>query len=656
MDYMLKKFFVIAVITFGLASVARPQTFNKVALKINGNSITLDEFNYLFTKNREANAAVDSQQLADYVNLFVAFKLKVDESLRLKMDTSSNFRNELAGYRTQLAASYLTDSSAESKVLADAYSHMQFDIKASHILFGLKPNATPADTLEAYNKALEVRTKIVGSAPFDSLARIYSTDLSAKSNGGDLGYFTAFRMVFPFEKAAYNLPVGEVSMPVRSQFGYHIIKVTDKRPARGEVKVAHIMVLVPLNSGEAEWKNGLDRISSIREKVMRGADFSALAKEVSDDKSSANSGGVLPSFGIGRILPAFEDGAFALTTVGEVSKPVQTPVGWHLIKLLEKHPVGSFAEVKADLKEKISHDERVKEGQSSFVETLKKRYKYKVNQKNIDAVAKLVDSTYALGSWKAEVAADMKKPVITFAKTQISQSQFAQYLAGKQGKSVADINSLMASSISSMASEELLTYESSLLDKKFPRFRYLMNEYHDGILLFDISDKTVWSKASKDSAGLASFFERNKAKYVKPIVAHAAVAIFPDSASAMNAKAGLLAMDLKSVALDSLKGVLTSKYDATNFASGWYNPTDHQLLSQVNPLVPGVHYIQTSTKTCALVVLDQVETDFVPAFDEIRGVVISDYQDELDKQWVSRLKTQCPVEVNWRVIYSLVKK
>ena len=653
---MLKKFFVIAVITFGLASVARPQAFNKVALKINGNPITLDEFNYLFTKNREANAAVDSQQLADYVNLFIAFKLKVDESMRLKMDTSSRFRNELAGYRTQLAASYLTDSSADSKVLAEAYNHMQFDLRASHILLGLKPNATPADTLEAYNKALDVRTKLLGSASFDSLARIYSTDLSAKSNGGDLGYFTAFRMVYPFEKAAYSLAVGEISMPVRSQFGYHIIKVTDRRPARGEVKVAHIMVLVPRNSGEAEWKSGLDRISSIREKVMRGTDFGALAKEVSDDKSSASSGGVLPSFGIGRILPAFEDGAFALTTVGEVSMPVKTQVGWHLIKLLEKHPVGSFAEVKADLKEKISHDERVKEGQSSFVETLKKRYKYKVNQKNVDAVAKLIDSTYAQGSWKASVAAEMKKPVITFAKTRISQSQFAQYLAGKQGKPVADINSLMASSINSMASEELLAYESSLLDKEFPRFRYLMNEYHDGILLFDISDQTVWSKASKDSVGLASFFERNKAKYAKPIVAHAAVAIFPDSASAMNAKAGLLAMDLKSGALDSLKGVLTSKYDATNFASGWYNPTEHQLLSQINPLVPGVHYIQTSTKACALVVLDRVETDFVPSFDEIRGVVISDYQDELDKQWVSRLKTQYPVEVNWRVIYSLVKK
>lgn len=648
--------FVITLLTLGLAAVAWPQAFNKVALKVNGKPVTLDEFNYLFTKNRDVNAAVDSQQLADYVAMFVVYKLKVEDALLRKMDTAQAFRNELLGYRAQLAAPYLTDTSADARVLSEAYSYMKSDIRASHILIALRPDATPADTAEAYAKALDVRSKVIGSAAFDSLARIYSTDPSAKSNGGDLGFFTAFRMVYPFEKAAYKLAVGEVSIPVRSKFGYHIIKVTDKRPARGEVKVAHIMALVPKNGTEAEWASGLARISSVREKIMRGADWAKMATESSDDKGSASSGGEIPVFGIGRIFPVLEDAAFSMTTIGEVSQPVQTPAGWHILKLLEKHPVGSFEALKADLKAKIARDERVLEGQSSFIETLKRNYKFQLNQKNIDAVAKLIDTTFNSGGWSAERAAKMNKPVFTFAKQQFSQYQLAKYISGIQGQVVSDPKAFVNDAVKSMASEKILAFESSKLDKKFPRFHYLMNEYHDGILLFDISDKTVWSKASTDSLGLATFFERNKAKYTKALVAHAAVATFPDSASAMNAKAGLIAMDLKSVPLDSLKSTLTLKYDGANFASGWYNPIDHQLVSLVTPLSVGIHFVKTANHTVGLVVIDQVEKNFVPALVAVRGMVVSDYQDELNRRWVEQLKATYPVAVDWKIVYTLVKK
>lgn len=653
---MLKKILVITVITLGLAAVARPQAFNKVALKINGKPVTLDEFNYLFTKNRDLKAAVDSQQLADYVNLFVAYKLKVEDALSRRMDTLSAFRNELAGYRAQLAAPYLTDTSADARVLSEAYSYMKSDIRASHILVALRPDATPADTLEAYNKALDIRSKVIANPAFDSLARIYSTDPSAKSNGGDLGYFTAFRMVYPFEKAAYKLAVGEVSAPVRTKFGYHIIKVTEKRPARGEVKVAHIMALVPKNGTEADWESGLARISSVREKIMRGADWVKAAAENSDDKGTANSGGEIPQFGIGRIFPVLEDAAFSMTTIGEVSQPVRTPVGWHILRLLEKHPVGSFEEVKADLKTKIARDERVLEGQASFVETLKRNYGYKVNQKNVDAVARLIDTTFNSGKWSAECAAKMGKPVFSYAKQKVSQYELAKYLGSRQGQNIADQKAFVDEAVKAMASEKMLAFESSKLDEKFPRFRYLMNEYHDGILLFDISDKTVWTKASKDTTGLAAFFEKSKAKYTKPLVVHAAVATFPDSASAMNARAGLLVMDLTLVPLDSLRSTLTSKYDGANFASGWYNPADHQLISLVNPLVKGVHYVETANHAIGLVVLDRVETNFIPPMDEVRGMVISEYQDELDRQWVEQLKAKYPVVVDWKAIYTLVTK
>lgn len=653
---MIKKILVVTILTFSLAVIARSQSFDKIALKINGKPITLGEFNYLFTKNRAANAAVDSQQLADYVKLFVDYKLKVEATLSKKMDTTSAFRSELAGYRAQLASQYLTDTTADARVLNEAYGFMQYDLRASHILVALSPGATPSDTLIAYNRTLELRAMILANAPFDSLARAFSTDPSAKSNGGDLGYFTAFRMVYPFERAAYRLSVGEVSPPVRTKFGYHIIKLTDKRKARGEVKVAHIMVLIPRTGSETDWANGLARISSVREKIMRGADFGQLAAEVSDDKGTAQSGGVLPQFGIGRILPTFEDGAFALTTIGEVSMPIRSQAGWHLIKLLEKHPVGSFSDVKGELKEKISRDERILAGQTSFVATLKKKYGYKLNQQNIDAIANLLDTTFSSGKWSAEVALKMKKNVFTFANQKVSQYQFAQYLQTNQGQPIEDAKLFANEALIGMSAEKLLAFESEKLEKAYPNFRFLMNEYHDGILLFDISDKTVWSKASKDSSGLVAFYERNKANYLRPLITNAAVAIFSDSTTAMHAKADLMEMDLNSMVLDSLKGLMLNKYQATNFSSGSYNPSDHQLISKVNPLVPGIHFLETGNQTSCLVIVKSVEKDYVPALDEIRGVVISGYQDELDQLWVKQLRLQFPVVVNWAVISTLVKK
>lgn len=652
---MLKKFVALSMFTFCLIGMASSQPLDEVALTINGKPITLAEFNYLFSKNRDAKASVDSTQVADYVNLFVNYKLKVEDALAQKLDTASSFKTELAGYRKQLAAPYLTDTTVDQEVMHEAYNHMLFDVRASHILIPLKADATPADTLAAYTKAMEVRKLVMENRPFDSLAVAYSGDPSAKHNGGDLGFFTAFRMVYPFEDAAYKLKVGEVSPPVRTRFGYHIIKVTDRRPARGEVRVAHIMVMVPKGATAQEWSSARAKIDAIRDSVMHGADFAKMASTYSDDKGTAKNGGEIAPFGIGRVIPPFEDAAFALTYVGEVSQPVQTPFGWHIIKLLEKYPTPSFDEVRQKIKEGISRDERSAAGREAFVEQLKKDYGYKADLKNALAVINLIDSSFATRTWSAQVAKRMSKPVFSFSKKKFTQYQLAQYLSGHEGSMPTDRTSFANEMVNAMANDSLLAYESSMLESKYPHFRFLMQEYHDGILLFDISTRLVWNKASTDTVGLRQFYLENKANYIQPLVEHAAIAVYSDSTLAYGAKHVVDSIGFEHIVVDSLKKSFGKALKPVNFASGWYRPADHVLLSKL-PVGQGVFVVCKKNASPALVVIDGVKQNYLPDLNEVKGMVTSDYQEKLDKEWVKQLRAKYPVQINWAVLKTLIKK
>mgnify|MGYP001291948106 CR=1 FL=1 len=652
---MLKKSIVISLLTVSLTGVASSQVLNQVALTINKKPITLAEFNYLFSKNRDVKAAVDSAQVADYVSLFVNYKLKVEDALGQKFDTASSFKTELAGYRKQLAAPYLTDTTVDRIVMQEAYSHMLFDVRASHILIPLKADATSADTLVAYNKAMEVRKLVMANRPFDSLAIAYSGDPSAKHNGGDLGFFTAFRMVYPFEEAAYKLKVGEVSPPVRTRFGYHLIKVTDKRPARGEVKVAHIMMLVPNNATTLDWSNARSRIDVIRDSVMHGSDFAQMAAKYSDDKATAKSGGEVAPFGIGRVIPVFEDAAFSLTVVGEVSQPVRSPYGWHIIKLIEKYPIPSFGDVRQKIKDGITRDERNGAGRDAFVKKLKSGYGYKDYIKNALAVVNLIDSSFAKGNWSTQSAQRMAKPVFSFNRQKFTQYQFAQYLAAHEGKMPVDKMLFTNEMMNAMAADTLLAYESSTLEAKYPTFRFLMNEYHDGMLLFDISTQKVWNKASTDTVGLQQFYMENRGNYVQPLLEHAAIAVYADSLSAFRAKHAVDSIGFANLVVDSLKQVLNRSIKPTNFASGWYQPQDHLLLSKL-PQKQGVYVVADKNASPVLVVVEGTKQNYLPELSEVKGIVTSDYQEKLDLDWIKQLRIKYLIDINWAVLKTLIKE
>ncbi|HMC97838.1 MAG TPA: peptidylprolyl isomerase, partial [Flavobacteriales bacterium] len=334
--------------------------------------------------------------LDEYLELFINYKLKVREAEVLGMDTVAKFRTELDGYRKQLARPYLIDRELNDALIREAFDRSQQEVRASHILIQVGPDATPEDTLSAWKRIVALRERVLKGEDFATVAKGVggSEDPSAQKNGGDLGYFSALQMVYPFENAAYTTPVGQVSQPIRTRFGYHIIKVVDKRPARGQVKVAHIMLRSPEDSPAEKQANVEKRIREIHAQIASGSISSdEAALKYSEDESSNTKGGELPMFGTGKMIEEFEDAAFALQKPGEISQPVKSRYGWHIIKLLESQPPPTFDASKSELKSKIARDSRAEITRKVFLERLKKGYAFTTYPKNLKKVVALVDTT-----------------------------------------------------------------------------------------------------------------------------------------------------------------------------------------------------------------------------------------------------------------------
>ncbi len=318
MKNLLLSMALVSTMVSGLAGQEQP-----VLLTIADDKVTLDEFERIYKKNNN-EASLNRQTPEEYLELFINFKLKVKEAEALGMDTTAKFINELEGYRVQLAKPYLADEETKEEMMQEAYERAKLDINASHILIKLPPNPSPADTLAAFKKITDIRQRIVNGEDFATVARATSDDGSVQRNGGDLGYFTVFSMIYSFENMAYNTPVNTLSQPFRTNYGYHILQIHDKRPARGQVKVAHIFIRTPEGMGEPEKKTAYEKAQMVYDSLQLGADFGHMARSYSEDPSSARNGGEIPWFGTGRMIPEFEDVSFNIENKGDFSKPLKS--------------------------------------------------------------------------------------------------------------------------------------------------------------------------------------------------------------------------------------------------------------------------------------------------------------------------------------------
>ncbi|WP_343606572.1 peptidylprolyl isomerase [Fluviicola sp.] len=645
-------------LTFGiLLSIQSIAQTDNTVMEIDGKKVSKSEFLQIYLKNNN-DPKYDKQSLDDYMELFKKFKLKVAEAETLGYDTIPKLKKELAGYRKQLSQPYLIDSTKNSALVKQAYERMKNEVHAAHILVKVAENASPEDTLAAYNRIMALKKRIENGEDFATVARSKSgsDDPSAVRNGGDLGYFTAFQMVYPFEEAAYNTPVGKISNPVRTKFGYHIIKVIDMRPARGTIKVAHIMVATGRDASAEDLEAAHKKIDEIYEKLQAGESFEKLASEFSDDAQTAERGGELQLFGTGtttRMVPEFEEAAFALKTNGEISKPVQTAYGFHIIKRLELTPLRSFDELKKEIQNKVNKDERSNVTQQSFIEKLKKTYAFKDSYSKTNKwFVQNIDSNYFKGTWNAN-GLKSNSTMFTLDNKNFTQKQFADYLQKNyRNFRSMDSKALVQKQYSAWQNSEILAYEESKLDSKYPDFKALMQEYHDGILLYEIMSDKVWNKAIKDTSGLKSFFDEHSTNYTwgKRYNAYVYECLNEDVAKKV---ATMLKSDtissrtvINAINKDSELNlrVRTGKFEveSTPYLKG------HDLKKGVNPVYvqDGKYYI---------VKVDEILEPTAKTLAEAKGAATSDYQNYLEKEWLTEIAKKHPIIVHGPVLYSLGK-
>jgi peptidyl-prolyl cis-trans isomerase SurA len=559
-------FLVITALTLFSAckSSKKSQTTEPVIETIGGTPVYVSEFSYVYNKNNASNAdAYTKDNINEYLNLYTNFKLKVREAEAMGLDTSASFKKELEGYRRQLAQPYLTEKSVTDLLTKEAYERMKEEINASHILINLSPDAEPKDTLVAYNKIMDIRKKALNGESFEKLAVEYSQDPSAKLNKGNLGYFTAMQMVYAFETAAYNTKKGEVSMPVRTRFGYHLVKVNDRRKSQGQVKVAHIWVRATTGISESDSIAAKQKIDEIYSKLKAGEEWNSLVTQFSDDAKSKN--GELQWFSAGKMLPSFEEAAFALQKPGDISNPVQTPYGWHIIKLLEKKELESFQQMEPNIKSKVSKD-RSEINKAALISRLKKENNFIEYPKGLDAALAMADSSLLQGSFKKTADAKNNQPLFEINKQKYNINDFFSYIKDKQKvRRNVTPTQYMRTLYTDYVNEQLISYEEAHLGEKYPDYRMLVKEYRDGILLFQLMDEKVWSKAIEDTAGLKSFFNKNRDKYKWDYRAYTTIFNLADKSSIDR---------LKSELKKGLYKVNDFKFDQINFAEGKSDLTD----------------------------------------------------------------------------------
>ncbi|WP_320814461.1 peptidylprolyl isomerase [Flavobacterium sp.] len=627
----------------------------KALFTIDSTSYYSDEFIRVYNKNLDLVKDDSQKDLDKYLELFVGYKLKVQKAYKLGLHYNVRYQNELMSYRGQLAKNYINDSKVTNELVEEAYERINKEVKASHILILVDESASPEDTLRAYNKVVKVQQLLKEGKNFEEIADQYSEDPSVKENKGNLGYFSAFRMVYPFENAAFNTSVGDFSAPFRTKFGYHIVKVTDARKNRGEVTVAHIMIVKPSTPDAALQEKTKQTIEEIYQKIKQGENFESLANQFSEDKSTSGKGGVLQRFGSGQLASEkFEEIAFSLNDKNEVSKPFQSQFGWHIVKLIEKHPVQSIQEMRTELESKVRKDERSLLITNSLAAKLRKKYSFTKNGKLFLKIKKSVTDDFYSQTWempenKKELSGEL---VVLNKDKKLYSPSFINYIFSQQKSNIKikPINALIDHLFEKWMDDQLIKYYDDNLENEFVEFKNIVEEYRDGLLLFDLMEKEIWERAKTDTIGLNAYFKNNSKNYMWNNRYDIDVYSSTDEKVIGKAKSYLE----KNKSIDYIKSKL-NKNGAINVMvkSGLFEE-NYDILSEYKNLQQGATSIVKKGNYYFVLKVKEVKPTQEKTIDECRGKVISDYQQYLENNWVDDLKKEFKVNVNQKV-FEMVK-
>ena len=493
------------------------QDTTEVLMTVNGRAITAQEFVQAYTKNQALVKDASKNDIDKYLQLYKIYKLKVARAYDLKLDRNEVFQKDLANYRRQLSRKYISRGEVTDQLIAEAYERTVTEINARHILFKLDQDASPSDTLKVYNQALAIKHAIENGASFTALAKKHSADPSVTKNEGEMGFFGAFKMVYPFESAAYNTPLGKLSNPIRTQFGYHLIEPLAKRKNKGKRVAAHILVTKKSVSAHTTPEK---TINELYERVLSGESFKDLALQYSADKHSAQKGGQINPFAKGQLRSSvFEDKVFELDTIGAITVPFKTVFGWHIAKLISKEEIAEFDKLAPELSKRIRNSSRGNIISSALSQKLRKKYNLSIDSTAIHYFNQLVTKEVLNKKWKLEQPLQGGgAPLFAFRDTTITYLDAAKFLEKRQRKevSITSVSRFVSRQLSSFLDVVVRDYYAAHLETEHPEFASVMREYKEGLLLFEVMQKEVWDKAAADLKGQKQYFNSHKKDFMFP--------------------------------------------------------------------------------------------------------------------------------------------
>lgn len=611
---------------------------------LNEEPVFVSEFLRVYNKNLDLVQDESQKNVDEYLLLFTNYKLKLKEAKALKLHEKLSYINELGSYKKQLAKSFITDPNVTDALVEEAYKRISSDIKATHILVKVSENVSAKDTLAAYTAIVKLRERAL-SEGFEKVRQEVHNGQTVF--GEDLGYFSGFRMVYAFENAAFNTKIGDVSQPFRTQFGYHIVFVQDKRKSRGERTVAHIMVVEKPGDSLAEKPES--RIQDIYKKLKQGEEFEALAKQFSDDVNSAPNGGKLAPFSSGQInSPEFEGTAFGLNEIGEESQPFKSAYGWHIIKLLGKNEIASFKDLKSELEQKVKSDERSKVIDKALFAKLKTKYNLSEKNPALSYFESILNENYYLNKWELPKNFTSNTSLIKIGNKTLTYKDFGDYLVSTQNSifDKIDFKTLVSKQYNTFLNSNILAYQEDNLENENEEYANVVAEYRDGLLLFDLMETTIWNTATTDSLQIENYFNTNKNKYTTPKRVDAIVA------SAKNKKTLEKVEKLlkKGTDLSQIKKVINKNDKIDVIFTVDTMAINHQALPKDFELKRGISKIYEHNNAFVLVQVNEVLPETQKSLEEAKGLVVSDYQEYKEENWLKELAEKYKVVINEEVL------
>ena len=650
----MKKVLVLLVCLLTVSVSAVAQKKSNVLLTINDKPVYANEFKRVYKKNLDLVKDERQKTVEGYLELFIDYNLKIAEAYEMDLHKRESYIQEFSRYEEQLSRNYIYDSTVVDEMVIEAYQRGLEEIEARHILISADYNSTPQDTLNAYYKIKEIREKALAGEDFEALARQYSTEPGASDRAGYLGYFTAFSMVYPFETAAYNTKVGEISEIVRTQFGYHILKVLNRREKGAEISVSHI--LISDKNDNARTFDPAERIHDIKQLLEQGEDFAKLAEQYSDDKNSGVRGGRLNKFSRGRLRSMiFEDKAFELKEIGQISEPFKSEFGWHIVKLDEIHDKPTFEELKPDLEKRVKDGDRSKKVTSAISNKIKEKYGFTKGEPYADYfVEYLPVEVYTRQFRYDSVAPIADKTLFTIGEKRYSFEDFARFIESRQ-KLFVNYRSnyaIVMAAYDQFEEHSLKAYYRSQLELVNEDYATTISEYRNGLLIFDLMSENIWTKAKEDSVGLEAYYQMTKQQYKWGERIKATIAGTTEKANGL--KVAELWKEGKTD--EEVKELLNSEDEVNVIMTAGVIEVTNDKLPEGLPIKIGVSELYNNNGSYVVIRVDEIIPPGLKELDDVRGKVMSNYQVQLENDWMESLRKKFKVEVNQKTLKKLKKE